>query len=157
MIEFVRQDPRGYAATLVPLGLYALGWPDVLEPGSAPRWELIGLVALYLVYLSGQLLSRYQRREGATLPSRTRGTALLHTFILLHFLVMMVFLPNNYGYRQVLPMYLFLAIFAGQTLARLALGAVRGPLQQRQRHGKRNEVEQRIQRTGATARHEKLT
>jgi hypothetical protein len=157
MIEFVRQDPAGYVATLVPLGLYTLGWPAVLEPGSPPRWELIGMTVLYLAYLSSRLLGRCRPRAGSIPPGRTRGTALLHSFILLHFLVMLVFLPNSYGYRQVLPMYLFLAIFAGQFLTGMRFAAAGSPLQQRQGHSQRDQVEQRIQRTAAAARHEELT
>ena len=125
MVEFVRQDPGGYAATLVPLGLYALGLPQLLESGSPIRWELIGLVALYLLYLffgETQIGTRtIPGQQAGLLGGTPAATWILHSFIVLHFVMMMVFLPNVYGYRQVLPMYLFLAIFAGRALVQVAL------------------------------------
>jgi hypothetical protein len=151
-IEFIRQDPLGYAATLVPLGLYALGLPGMLEPGSPVRWELVGLAALYVASF-------------VTVPSsivlRPPSPAwLLHSFIGLHLLVSMIFLPNVYGYRQVLPMYLFMAVFAGRTLAGWAArtaAPVMSHLQLEQRHhADRYPVKQYVRGTGTAPAHEEL-
>ena len=155
-VEFLRQDPLGYAATLVPLGLYALGLPGMLEPGSAVRWELLGLVGLYGAYALGLGRPLAGRRFRLALAP----TWLLHAFIWLHFGVMMVFLPNVYGYRQVLPMYLFLAVFGGQVLA-AAAGWLRqrpGPVPAQQGDGQaeRRRVEQYVPGAGAAAGHEEL-
>ena len=144
MIEFVRQDPRGYWDTLWPLGLYALGLPGWLEPGSPIRWELLTLVVLYVGYLAG-----LRARASGAKPTEGAGRLVLHSFIGLHFLMMMVFLPNVYGYRQVLPMYLFVAIFAAQAfvaaLQRLGVGARRRSGQQPRDDQDRNRVEQGVE------------
>lgn len=147
-VEFIRQDPLGYAATLVPLGLYALGLPGWLEPDSPIRWELVGLVALYGAYLAFSV----RRAPSAAL--------LLHSFVWLHFAMMMVFLPNVYGYRQVLPMYILLAVFGGQVLAQ---GIIRlrsllspPPHQERHREAEGRSVEQYVPGARPTPRHEEL-
>jgi hypothetical protein len=154
LVEFVRQDPKGYIDTLVPLGLYALGLPGMLEPGSLIRWELVGLVALYLVYLALNLPER-PRSLSSWLAS---PGLVLHSFIVLHFLVMMIFLPNVYGYRQVLPMYVFLAVFGGHVFAlaafRIARIFGREPQQYRRHDRERRAVEQYVPRTGAATSHE---
>lgn len=147
MIEFIRQDPLGYGATLLPLGLYALGVPGMLESGAAPRWELLLLVGLYLASLGGS-------------AARQPAAWLLHSFIGLHFLVMMIFLPNSYGYRQVLPMYLFIAVFAGQMVAALGriLLRVRGAAERPEQQPKAvaPEVDHHVQRAGAAPGDEQL-
>ena len=111
VLEFIRQDPAGYAATLVPLGLYALGFSGAVEGTTAVAPEILGLTVLYLAAL-------------VLLPSaRSLRAGLLHLFVAIHFLTMMVFLPYVYGYRQVLPMQLLVLVFAGALLARaLAVG-----------------------------------
>jgi hypothetical protein len=145
-IEFIRQDPGGYAVTLLPLGLYALGLPGMLEPGSPVRWELVALMGLYLASLAVGRLSS--------------ATLLLHSFIGLHFLVMMVFLPNVYGYRQVLPMYLFIAIFASYVLYLGLASAARilaRPVHLKRGDGaQRGAVDHYVPRAGATSGHEEL-
>jgi hypothetical protein len=107
ILEFVIQDPVGYGATLIPLAAYTLGVPGLVEPGSPPAWELIGLLVLYLA--SVVLLARARQRE----------TWLSHAFIASHFLVMITFLPYVYGYRQVLPMYVVMLPFSASLISRL--------------------------------------
>jgi hypothetical protein len=109
ILEFVIQDPVGYGATLVPLAAYTLGVPGMVEPGSPPAWELIGLLVLYLASLI--LLA----------PARQRETWLSHAFIASHFLVMITFLPYVYGYRQVLPMYVIMLPFCAFLISRLVI------------------------------------
>jgi hypothetical protein len=108
VVEFARQDPAGYVATLVPLGLYALGVSGAVDgfPPVAP--DVLAVTALYLaalVWLPGAWTVR-------TLP--------LHLFVAIHLAIMMTFLPYVYGYRQVLPMQLLMLVFDGALLARLA-------------------------------------
>jgi hypothetical protein len=105
ILEFVIQDPVGYAATLVPLAAYTLGVPGMVEPDSPPAWELIALVAFYLLALI------------AVRETRGRDTWLSHAFIASHFLVMITFLPYVYGYRQVLPMYVIMLPFCSALIA----------------------------------------
>ena len=105
VVEFVRQDPVGYAATLAPLGLYALGFSGAVEGSADLQPELVGLTLLYLAALF-------------VLPAgRSLRAALLHLFIVTHFVMMMTFLPYVYGYRQVLPMQLLMLVFAGALLS----------------------------------------
>ena len=106
VLEFVIQDPIGYAATLVPLAAYTLGFPEPVEPDAPPAWELVLFVVLYLGALC---LVR---------EARAQTTWLSHAFILSHFLVMITFLPYVYGYRQVLPMYVVMLPFCGSVLDR---------------------------------------
>jgi hypothetical protein len=108
VVEFVRQDPAGYAATLVPLALYSIGVSGAIEGTGEVAPDILALTALYLAAL-------------VLLPgARTLRAAPLHAFILLHLAIMMTFLPYVYGYRQVLPMQLLMLPFCGALLADLA-------------------------------------
>jgi hypothetical protein len=176
MIEFVRQDPQGYLATLVPPALYTLGLPDMLEPGSPARWELLSLVGLYAAYFVGATRTTNGPRPPPEIPrerprhrslSRSlalslsrKPTLLLHSFTALHFLTMVTFLPNSYGYRQVLPMYLFVAVFAAAIVAQMAVrlrSVVARPARHEQRRGgQRHPVEQYVPGASAAAGHEEL-
>ena len=137
----------GWPSGLLALGLYALGLPSMLEDEAPVRWELVSLVALYLLSLANP-------------AARRPATWLLHSFIWLHLLVMMVFLPNVYGYRQVLPMYVFMAVFAGNALATF-VGQISRSLANRQQlqpadGSQRQPVDQHVPGAGATAGHEEL-
>ncbi len=106
--EFIRQDPAGYLATLVPLGLYSIGVSGAIEGTSEIAPDIMALTVLYVVAL-------------ALLPgARTLRAAPLHAFVALHLAIMMTFLPYVYGYRQVLPMQLLMLPFCGALLADLA-------------------------------------
>lgn len=162
MIEFVRQDPLGYAATLAPLGLYALGLPGALEPGEPIRWELVTLMALYVIYLAGAVSDRRRTKdEGRPNSTSQPSSFVIHSFIGAHFLTMLVFLPNSYGYRQVLPMYLFLAVFGGYAFARLTHRVAglssRASKLERDDGAQRYRVDQHVPGTSAPTRHEELT
>ncbi|MFN0070712.1 MAG: glycosyltransferase family 39 protein [Chloroflexota bacterium] len=105
VIEFVIQDPVGYAATLVPLAAYTLGFPGMVEVASPPAWELVILFVLYIAAI-------------ARLPqTRQRETWVAHAFVVSHFVVMITFLPYVYGYRQVLPMYVVMLPYCAAVLA----------------------------------------
>jgi hypothetical protein len=108
VVEFVRQDPVGYVATLVPLGLYTVGFSGAVEGAPQVTWEILGLTVLYGLSL-------------AVVPwAWTLRAGLLHAFIGVHVLIMVTFLPYVYGYRQVLPMNLLMLPFAGGLLAQVA-------------------------------------
>jgi hypothetical protein len=108
VLEFVRQDPLGYAATLVPMGLYAVGFTGPALGTNQIRYELVVLTGLYL---AGLLLVP---------AARAAPVWLLHAFVLTHFVQMMVFMSHQYGFRLPLPMYGPMTVVAGATLVALA-------------------------------------
>ena len=128
VVEFARQDPIGYIGTLVPLGLYSIGISGVVEDNPPVAPDVLLITALYVVAV-------------VMLPAaRTLRTWPLHLFVLIHFGIMMTFLPYVYGYRQVLPMQLLMLVFDGALLAHIA-----GRLVERRRLGTRHQpvMEQR--------------
>lgn len=102
VLEFIQQDPLGYAATYLPLALYTLGYGAALEESHVVVWP--DLVALNALYLAVVLFSARARSPRA---------AILHAFIAVHFGTMVVFAPYDYDNRLVLPMYLPMTVFAG--------------------------------------------
>jgi len=114
-VEFMIQDPAGYAASYVPLALYTLGYGAAIEESYVTIWP--ELVLLNVLYLMAILL----------LPAaRTMRAGPLHAFVLVHFATMVVFAPYDYDNRLVLPMYLPIAVVAGAALAApLAWAAIR--------------------------------
>ena len=131
VVEFIRQDPAGYAATLVPLGLYSLGIPNGIEGAGVIAPDILALTVLYL----GALV---------WLPAaRTLRAAPLHAFVLLHLAIMMTFLPYVYGYRQVLPMQLLMLLFGGALLAHL-VGRIAA-----RRNGRLGQLPTQVPRAGA--------
>ena len=106
VLEFVQQDPIGYAATYVPLALYTLGYGAAIEESAVAVWP--DLVLLNLLYLAATVGSRRARGSRALF---------LHGFIASHFLTMVVFAPYDYDNRLVLPMYLPIVVFAGFAVA----------------------------------------
>ena len=116
VLEYIRQDPLGYLEDCRRLAAYSLGFAREMNRRDTTHWLL---VALWILYLGGIALDRRARGVGAMA---------LHALVLTHFLAMIVFVPNAYGYRQVLPMYLMLLPIAAippAFLARLALRALR--------------------------------
>ncbi len=101
-LEFIQQDPLGYAATYVPLALYTLGYGAAIDESHVLVWP--DLVAMNLLYLGAVVWSR---------RARSTRAGLLHAFIGVHFLTMVVFAPYDYDNRLVLPMYLPMTAFAG--------------------------------------------
>jgi hypothetical protein len=67
--------------------------------------ELVLVSGLYF----GALVSSRAARAFITWP--------VHGFIAVHLLAMMLTMPSNYGYRLILPMYLFLPVFAARFAA----------------------------------------
>jgi Dolichyl-phosphate-mannose-protein mannosyltransferase/PA14 domain len=121
VLEFIQQDPVGYAATYMPLALYALGYGAAIDESHIVVWpDLVLLNALYLLAI---LMLR---------SARSLRAAFLHAFVGTHFLTMVVFAPYDYDNRLVLPMYLPISVFAGAALATMA-GLVRARLAEHQR------------------------
>jgi 4-amino-4-deoxy-L-arabinose transferase-like glycosyltransferase len=106
VLEFIQQDPVGYAATYVPLALYALGYGAAIDESSVVLWP--DLVVLNALYLAAILVSA---------RARSARAGLLHAFIGLHFATMLVFAPYDYDNRLVLPMYVVMAVFGGFSLS----------------------------------------
>ncbi|MCC7368455.1 MAG: glycosyltransferase family 39 protein [Chloroflexi bacterium] len=107
VVEFARQDPVGYIWTLVPLGLYSVGVSGAVEDNRAVAPDVLGITALYVLAV-------------VCLPAaRTLRTWPLHLFIVIHFGIMMTFLPYVYGYRQVLPMQVLMLAFDGALIAQV--------------------------------------
>jgi 4-amino-4-deoxy-L-arabinose transferase-like glycosyltransferase len=108
VLEFARQDPLGYGWSLAVMGLYALGVTGPAQGTAQLQYELIGLTLLYLGGLP-------------FLPAARAGPVwFVHAFVGSHFLVMMVFLSNQYGFRLPLPMYGPMAVVAASVLVALA-------------------------------------
>jgi len=61
----------------------------------------------------GYLLALILVRE-----ARSLGAWLLHGFVWTHLATMMLSMPSNYGYRLILPMYVFMVIFAAALIAK---------------------------------------
>ncbi len=122
VLEFVRQDPPGYVATLIPLALYSVGFSGAIDGSAEVAPDILLLTALYL----GSL---------ALLPSaRSLRVSLLHVFIGIHLVIMVTFLPYVYGYRQVLPMHLLMLVFGGGMIA-LAVRRIAATHRNRVAHG----------------------
>jgi len=61
-------------------------------------------------------------------PQARRLDALpIHLFVATHLATLMLTMPSNYGYRLLLPMYLFMPVFGAAAVARLLPGSLRRP------------------------------
>jgi hypothetical protein len=101
VLEFMRQDPQGYLATLWPTAAYAIGYVEPILSGRGVEWPLI---TVFVAYLAITLVVPAVRRNGAWL---------VHAFVLTHWLQTALFFSHQYGFRLPLPMYLpMLAIIA---------------------------------------------
>jgi hypothetical protein len=105
-VEFVLQDPLGYAQSCQLLAAYTLGYGAAIDESQIAVWP--ELILLNLLYLGAIVLLG---------PARSLRSAPLHAFITTHFLTMVIFVPYDYDNRLVLPMYLPMAVFAGYALA----------------------------------------
>jgi hypothetical protein len=99
VLAFVRADPRGYVATLLPLGAHSLGLQGRNDAGV--YWPLFGTVLLYAASFA---LRRARRLH--VWP--------IHALVATHLLVLMLFEADTYGYRLVVPMYAPMAAVAAQ-------------------------------------------
>jgi hypothetical protein len=112
-VEFVLQDPLGYAQACVLLAAYSLGYGAAVEESQVTVWpELIIFNVLYLAAILWLANARSLR------------ASLLHAFILIHFATMVFFVPYDYDNRLVLPMYLPIVVFGGYVLAEAGQRAV---------------------------------
>ena len=125
VVAFVRADPGGYLATLLPLGAHSIGLQGRNDPGI--YWPLFVTTLLYLASFG---LKRV--REKHVWP--------IHAFVGTHLLVLMLFEADTYGYRLVMPMYAPMVVVASQVplaLVRWLLAAARrGKLPNPERAGR---------------------
>jgi hypothetical protein len=101
VIAFARQDPLGYLAALLPLGAHSIGLPGARLGSIGVQW---GVLLAFALYVAAFAIPRVRRRH----------VWLLHTFVLSHLALMMLFEADTYGYRLVLPMYLPIVVVAAQ-------------------------------------------
>ncbi|MCA1647918.1 MAG: hypothetical protein LC797_21460 [Chloroflexi bacterium] len=109
VLAFMRADPGGYLATLLPLGAHSIGLAGRNDPGI--YWPLLATSLLYLLSFALRATWRLQ-----VWP--------IHAFVATHLLVLMLFEADTYGYRLVMPMYAPMAAVAAQ----VPLAAVRALL-----------------------------
>jgi hypothetical protein len=112
-VEFLLQDPAGYAYACVLLGAYTLGYGAAVEESGVAVWP--ELIALNLLYLGAILFLS---------AARSLRAGLLHAFVLIHFATMVIFVPYDYDNRLVLPMYLPITVFAGYAISDLVTRAI---------------------------------
>jgi hypothetical protein len=112
-VEFLLQDPAGYAYASVLLAAYTLGYGAAVEESGVTVWP--ELIVLNLLYLSAIALLA---------GSRTLRVGFLHAFVLIHFATMVIFVPYDYDNRLVLPMYLLIVVVAGYACAEAATRTV---------------------------------
>jgi hypothetical protein len=122
VLAFIRADPRGYLATLLPLGAHSVGLQGRNDPGI--YWPLLVTSLLYLLSFGLKATRRLH-----VWP--------IHAFVATHLLVLMLFEADTYGYRLVMPMYAPMVAVAAQVplaafgfllgLARRTVSATRDP------------------------------
>ena len=99
VVAFMRADPRGYLATLVPPGAHSLGLQGRNDPGV--YWPLLVTVLLYAASFALRGVRRLH-----VWP--------IHAFVASHLVILMLFEADTYGYRLVVPMYAPMAAVAAQ-------------------------------------------
>ncbi len=105
VVEFIRQDPIGYAQTLVPMALYAMG---VVGAPSGTSNLNPWLVSMWIFYAISVVASP---------AARSAPTWFVHAFVLTHLAQVSVFFSHQYGLRLILPMYVALAPIAAHGIA----------------------------------------
>ena len=110
VVAFIRADPPGYLATLLPLGAHSIGLQGRNDPGV--YWPLFLTV---LVYAGSFALKRTRRLH--VWP--------IHAFVATHLLVLMLFEADTYGYRLVMPMYAPMVLVAAQVPLEFVRAAMR--------------------------------
>ena len=99
VLAFIRADPRGYLATLLPLGAHSIGLQGRNDPGI--YWPL------FLTCLTDAL-------SFALVRVRRLWVWPIHAFVISHLVVLMLFEADTYGYRLVMPMYAPMVAVAAQ-------------------------------------------
>ncbi|HEX8968210.1 MAG TPA: PA14 domain-containing protein [Chloroflexota bacterium] len=99
VLAFAKADPRGYLATLLPLGAHSVGLQGRNDPGV--YWPLLLTSLLYLASFGLRGV-----RQLHVWP--------IHVFVATHLLVLMLFEADTYGYRLVMPMYAPMVAVAAQ-------------------------------------------
>lgn len=112
-VEFILQDPAGYAYACLLLAAYTLGYGAAVEESLVTAWP--ELIALNLLYLGGIVFLA---------AARSLRAGFLHAFVAVHFLTMVIFVPYDYDNRLVLPMYLPIVVVAGYAVSEALLRLV---------------------------------
>src|SRR5262249_4546203 len=108
-LEFMRQDPLGYAQACLTLAAYTVGFGFALDQAQVRFYpDLIVCVAICLLPLV--LVAR----------ARIAAAWYVHAFVAIHFLAMVIFTPYDYENRLVLPMFIPMLSFVALGLVSLA-------------------------------------
>lgn len=114
VLEYIRQDPLGYAASMAAMGLFAVG---VVGAPDGVLEVHVGLLGMTFAYVATTL----------ALPrARALPTWFLHGYVLSHLALMSLFLSNQYGFRLILPMYVAMTPIVGLGLAAAGAAVARG-------------------------------
>jgi hypothetical protein len=109
LFQIFLDHPREFLSNLGTKLGFSLGMVHWMGSGIKPHPELLITTFAYLLAL-------------VVIPAARSVPALpVHLFVLTHLATLMLSMPSNYGYRLLLPMYLFMPAFAG-VLAERALG-----------------------------------
>jgi hypothetical protein len=111
LLTILRDHPRAFLSELFTKIMFSLGMTHWM--GQRVHLELVAPSLAYALVL---LFDRRARRW-QTWP--------LHLFVMTHVLSMTLSMPGKYGYRLILPSYLFLDLFAALLVATLTERAVR--------------------------------
>lgn len=108
LFQMLVEHPRDFLVNRVGLKLaFSFGVLNVMHQNFHPELVLASVAYLLAIVL---------------LPSaRARLTWPVHAFVVSHLCAMILTMPSNYGYRLILPMYIFFTMF-GAALAARALG-----------------------------------
>jgi len=108
LFRILVEHPRDFLVSRVGVKLaFSFGALNVMHQNFHPELVLASVAYLLAIVL---------------LPSaRARLTWPVHAFVASHLCAMILTMPSNYGYRLILPMYIFFTIF-GAALAARALG-----------------------------------
>jgi hypothetical protein len=105
LFRMLLEQPRPFLSAIgvkLAFGLGMVHW----AAGVSPHPELILTTLLYIVAIF------------AVPAARTAAALPIHFFIATHLASLTLTLPWNYGYRMILAMYPFMAVFAGGVIAR---------------------------------------
>jgi hypothetical protein len=100
------EHPREFFANLSTKLGFSLGMVQWMGTDMKPHPELVLTSLAYLV----AIVFVREARSLVALP--------LHLFVLTHLATLMLTMPSNYGYRLLLPMYLFMPVFGAAALQR---------------------------------------
>jgi hypothetical protein len=120
VVEYARQQPRGFGRGLWQKAQYTLGWFEAIRPGAGTSafYVVTWITALVGVALLPWVVPR-RSLIASVIPMLVAAT---------HFAAVVVFQPHVYADRLIMPMYMLLVPYAAVPLIAAARMAVRaGP------------------------------